>query len=99
MNSTQQSMSKIFDSHCEKNYNFLEFQNYFFRWIEMPAMREPRYLATTVLDEAGKMWVLGGYADNDPKKGTELFKYRPPPRKGKVFLSNTFSLKNNKTYS
>ena len=51
----------------------------------MPAMREPRYLATTVLDEAGKMWVLGGYADNDPKKGTELFKYRPPPRKGKVF--------------
>ena len=49
----------------------------------MPKMREPRYLATTVLDEDGKMWVLGGYAGNDPKKGTELFRYRPPPRKGK----------------
>ena len=36
----------------------------------MRQMREPRYLATSVLNGDGNMWVLGGYNDNNPKKAS-----------------------------
>ena len=49
----------------------------------MKDMREERYYATTVLNDDGNMWVMGGYAGNNPKKATEIFKYKAPPRKGR----------------
>ena len=47
-------------------------------WIRLPDMSNKRNFATSVLDENGDIWVLGGTANSSAADSTEIYNYKTP---------------------
>lgn len=60
-----------------------EFNSTVNRWYPIPHMAHKRYYATSVLDERGNMWVLGGTHNSKASDSTEIYRYKPLPRGGR----------------
>ena len=46
-------------------------------------MLEKRYYSSSVLDQNGNLWVLGGTHNSTNSDSTEVYEYKPAPKMGK----------------